>query len=96
MSMMKYMRKICVVLQAVVIPRDTPASISKYTQDSADVLGNVSSRDLHCEMETQHLHHAEAEQIHLYFYLHLFYYLLLLVTARYPLEMLFFITVLCT
>ena len=35
-------------------------------------MSRVMPHHLHCEIETQHLLHAEAEQIHLYFYLHFF------------------------
>ena len=70
MSMVKYMHKIYVVLQVVVIPRDIPTSISSLRR--APLMSQVMPHHLHCEIDTQHFHHAEAEQIHLYFYLHLF------------------------
>ena len=72
MSMMKYMHKIYVVLQVMVIPCNIP-SISRLRR--APLMSQIMPHHLHCEINTQHFHHAEAdEQIHLYmyFYLHLF------------------------
>ena len=56
MSMMKYIQKIYVVLQAVVIPRDIPASISSFRR--ALLMSWVMPHHLHCEISTQHFHHA--------------------------------------
>ena len=70
MWMMKYMHKIYVVLQGMVIPDDIPASISSLRR--ALLMSHVMPHHLHCKIKTQYFHHAEVEQIHLYFYLHLF------------------------
>ena len=70
MWMMKYMHKIYVVLQGMVIPDDIPASISSLRR--ALLMSHVMPHHLHCKIKTQYFHHADAEQIHLYFYLHLF------------------------
>ena len=68
MWMMKYMHKIYVVPQGVVIPGDIPASISSLRR--APLMSQVIPHHMHCKIKTQHFHHAEAEQIHPYFYLH--------------------------
>ena len=91
MLMMKYMYKIYVVILAMVIPCDISASISSLRR--VPLMSRVMPHYLHCEIETQHFHHAaKAEQIYLILIFTFFYYFpLLLVTAQYLLEMLFFI-----
>ena len=93
MSMMKYilyMHKIYVVLQVVMIP----ASISSLRR--ALLISRGMPHHLHCKIETQHFHHTELSTYIFSIFIFFYYFLLLLVTARYPLEMLFFIIVLCT
>ena len=59
MSMMKYMYKIYVVIQAMVIPRDISTSISSLRR--VPLMSWVMPHHLLCEIETQHFHHAKAE-----------------------------------
>ena len=56
MWMMKYMHKIYVVLQGMVIPDDIPASISSLR--GAQLMSQVMPHHLHCEIKTQHFHHC--------------------------------------